>query len=76
MAIRILLGGRYKIATLQGERIAAPVCGLARNDRGNGTLQGENGLPRQSADWLAMTGETGRYKGKTDCHASVRAGSQ
>ena len=41
VAIRILLGGRYKIATLQGERIAAPVCGLARNDRGNGTLQGE-----------------------------------
>ncbi len=33
MAIRFLLGNMFKIGTLQGERIAAPVCALARNDR-------------------------------------------
>ena len=33
VAIRLLLGNRHKIRTLKGERIATPVCGLARNDR-------------------------------------------
>ena len=33
MAIRFLLGNMFEIGTLQGERIATPVCGLVRNDR-------------------------------------------
>ena len=33
MAIRFLLGNMFAIGTLQGERIATPVCGLVRNDR-------------------------------------------
>ena len=33
MAIRFLLGNMFKIGTLQGERIAAPVCATSRNDR-------------------------------------------
>ncbi|MDY4582770.1 MAG: hypothetical protein SPD81_07965, partial [Candidatus Faecousia sp.] len=32
-AIRFLLGNMFEIGTLQGERIATPVCGLVRNDR-------------------------------------------
>ena len=33
VAIRFLLGNMFEIGTLQGERIATPVCGLVRNDR-------------------------------------------
>ena len=33
VAICFLLGNMFKTGTLQGERIAAPVCALARNDR-------------------------------------------
>ena len=33
MAIRFLLGNMFKTGTLQGERIAAPVCATSRNDR-------------------------------------------
>ena len=36
VAIRFLLGNMFEIGTLQGERIATPVCGLVRNDRKNG----------------------------------------
>ena len=35
------LGNVYDIGTLQGERIAAPVCGLARNDRGDWGITSE-----------------------------------
>ena len=35
------------------------------------TLQGGNGLPRQSADWLAMTGKPGRCP--PTCHCEERS---
>ena len=56
MAIRFLLGNMFKIGTLQGERIAAPVCALARNDREIGawflklmTLPPGEGIVRHSS---------------------------
>ena len=57
MAIRFLLGNRCKIGTLSGERIAAPVCGLVRNDReiGHWFLKLMT-LPR--GGWWIAEGET------------------
>ena len=58
MAIRFLLGNMFEIGTLQGERIATPVCGLVRNDRKNGACflklmtlpSGEGGSPNGLTD--------------------------
>ncbi|MCI7810147.1 hypothetical protein MR626_12855, partial [bacterium] len=57
VAIRFLLGNMFEIGTLQGERIATPVCGLVRNDREIGpwflklmTLPLEEKVP-QFANW-------------------------
>ena len=56
MAIRFLLGNRCKIGTLYGERIAAPVCGLVRNDReiGHWFLKLMT-LPRRERLWCSET---------------------